>query len=164
MRIALIVHVVNAVHHLVEVGPGHSLGELAAFGYKVKELASASVFQDDGKAIDCWLVGFFIYCRLFNCDKFDEILMNKLFHDCQFFFECFEGGGLMFVLLDSHVFVFDVDSQFYSMHVGTRTLRNSLLPEPLLSCTRPRIRSLPSYRLPFKINLYNRTYIPFLGG
>lgn len=106
MRIALIVHVMNAVHHLVEVGPAHSLGKLATFSHEVEKFTSAGIFQDDGETIDGWLVGFLIGCELFDCDKFDEILMGELFHDCQFFFECFEGGGLMFVLLDRHVFIF----------------------------------------------------------
>lgn len=52
MRIALIVHVMNAVHHLVEVGPAHSLGKLATFSHEVEKFTSAGIFQDDGETID----------------------------------------------------------------------------------------------------------------
>lgn len=51
MRISLIMHIMQAVHHLMEVGSRHLLRKFTSFSHKVKELTTCRVFQDNSKAI-----------------------------------------------------------------------------------------------------------------
>lgn len=60
VSIALGVHVVEAVHHLVEVGSGDDFGELASVGNKIKELSTAHILKNDGEALVSRFILFFV--------------------------------------------------------------------------------------------------------
>jgi hypothetical protein len=83
MRVALGVHVVEAVHHLVEVGSGDEFGELACVGDEIKELSAAHVFENDGKALVSRFILFFVGGVLSYSHKLDQVLVVKVFHDTE---------------------------------------------------------------------------------
>ena len=102
MRVPFLMHIVDAIHHLMEVGPRHSLCELASFSHEVEELAATRVFQDDGKTAERWLIGLLIQRLLLHRYQLNQILVVKRLHDVEFLLESLEGGSFMLVLLDGN--------------------------------------------------------------
>ena len=83
MSIALGVHVVEAVHHLVEVGSGDDFGELASVGNKIKELSTAHILKNDGEALVSRFILFFVGGVLSHSHKLDQVLVVEVFHDTE---------------------------------------------------------------------------------
>jgi len=102
MSITFFMHVIKAVHHLMEIGPCNFLGELSSFGNKIKKLTTSDIFQYNSKAIIGSLVLLLVDCILTDADKFDKIFMIQLLHDIEFVFEGIKGCGLLLILLDCH--------------------------------------------------------------
>lgn len=92
--------IVKSVHHLVEVGSGHFLRELASVSNEVEELSSSHVLQHNGKTIVCSLIFFLIGGVFSHADEFYQILVVQLLHDVELMLQSLEGGGFLFVLLD----------------------------------------------------------------
>lgn len=114
MRISLLMHVMKAVHHLVEVGPGNLFRELSSLRNEVEELTSSNELKHDGKTA----VGSFIFILiggvLSDTDKFDQIFMVKLLHDAQLMLKSIKGGSLLLVFLDGDSIALFISSQLHS--------------------------------------------------
>ena len=102
MRVSLLMHVVDSIHHLVEVSPCNSLCEFASFRHVIKQLAPACVLKYNGEAAQGRLIRFLIQCLFLNRNQLDQILVIEYLHYIEFLLESFEGGSLMFVLFDGY--------------------------------------------------------------
>ena len=111
VRVALLVHVVQPVHHLVEVGPRHLLRELAGLGHEIKQLSAADELQHDGEAGGGGLVFGLVGGVLSDAEQSDQVLVVELLHDSEFVLERLEGGRFFFVFLDGDLRAVLVDSQ-----------------------------------------------------
>lgn len=100
MRIALLMKIVQSSHHLMKVGPGHSLREGACFSHEVEEFSPADVLEDDGEAVVRGFIFLFVEGVFTYADQLDQILMIQYFHDGELVLEGFEGCGLLLVFLD----------------------------------------------------------------
>lgn len=118
MRVSLLMHVMEAVHHLVEVGPGNLFRELASLRNEVKELTPSNELQHDGETV----VGGFIFILiggvLSDTDQFDQILMVKLLHDAQLMLKSLKGSSLLLVFLDGDGVAMFISSQFHPKSEG----------------------------------------------
>ena len=111
VRVALLVHVVQPVHHLVEVGPRHLLREFTSLGHKIKQLSTPHELQHDGEAGGGGLVFGLVGGALSDAEQSDQVLVVELLHDPQFVLERLEGGGFFFVFFDGDLRAVLVDSQ-----------------------------------------------------
>lgn len=102
MGIAFAMKIVKAIHHLVEVGPGDSLGELAGVSNKVEEFSSTDVLEDDGETVVGCLIFLLVSCVFTDADQLDQILMVELLHDVELMLESLKGGGFLLILFDGH--------------------------------------------------------------
>ena len=73
------VHVMESVHHLVEVGAGDFLGKLAGFGNVVEQLTASHVLDHDGEALESGLIFFLIGSIFANIDELDEVRENATY-------------------------------------------------------------------------------------
>ena len=74
-------HVVKAIHHLMEVGPGNFFWEFTSLGNKVKELPSSNKLEDNGETIVCCFIFVFIGGIFPDTEQFNQIFMLKLLHN-----------------------------------------------------------------------------------
>jgi hypothetical protein len=102
MRVSLGVHVVQTVHHLVEVCSGHFLRELACFGNEIEELSSADVLQHDGETTVDRFILLLIGGVLTDADQFDQVFVVELLHDVELVLEGVQRRSFLLVLLDGH--------------------------------------------------------------
>lgn len=49
VSITFSVHVIQSIHHLMEISSGYDFREFSSIGNKIEELASSDIFQNDGK-------------------------------------------------------------------------------------------------------------------
>lgn len=68
MGITFGMHVVEPVHHLMEVGAGDLLGKFTSFGNEVEQLTAANIFKDDGEAGEGRLILAFVCGIFFHID------------------------------------------------------------------------------------------------
>ena len=68
-------HVVDSIHHLVEVGPGHFFRKLAGLSYEVEKFSASCIFEDDGEAGGCELVAILEDGVLSYADQLDEVFV-----------------------------------------------------------------------------------------
>ena len=111
-------HVMEAVHHLVEVGPGNLFRELASLGNEVKELTSSNKLKHDGETV----VGGFIFILiggvLSDTDQFDQIFMVKLLHDAHYMIKSTKYGSLLLEFLNGDSVALFISSQFHPKSEG----------------------------------------------
>lgn len=114
MRISLVVHVMQPVHHLMEVSPRHLLCELPRLRHKIKELAACRIFQDNSKAGLNSALGELIDRVLLDCNEPNQVFVVQLPHYLQLLLQGFKGGGFVLVLLDSHCLPLGIEAQLHS--------------------------------------------------
>ena len=114
MRISLVVHVMQPVHHLMEVSPRHLLCELPRLRHKIKELAACRIFQDNSKAGLNSALGELIDRVLLDCNEPNQVFVVQLPHYLQLLLQGFESGGFVLVLLDSHSLPLGIEAQLHS--------------------------------------------------
>lgn len=102
MRISLLMHIVDAIHHLMEVRPRNSLSEFTSFRHVIEQLPSTRVLEYDREAAQGRLIGFLIQRLLLHRNQLDQILMVERLHYIEFLLEGVEGGSLVFVLFDGY--------------------------------------------------------------
>lgn len=61
-------HIVDAIHHLMEVGPCHSLCEFASFSHEIEKLTSACILKNDGETAQRRLIRLLIERLFFDRD------------------------------------------------------------------------------------------------
>lgn len=81
MSYSPLVHVVDGVHQLEKVCPGHVGAELPAESHEVEQLASTDILEDDGEAGLGVPVAFFVCAVWPDCNQVDQILMVQLLQD-----------------------------------------------------------------------------------
>lgn len=118
VRISLLMHVMEAVHHLVEVGPGNLFRELASLCHEVEELTSSNELKHDGETAVGGFILILIGGVLSDTDQFDQVLMVELLHDAQLMLEGVEGGSFLLVFLDGDGVALFIGSQLHSRSEG----------------------------------------------
>lgn len=113
MRIPLLMHVMKAVHHLVEVGPGNLFRELTSLRNEVEELTSSNKLQHNGETVVGSFILILIGGVLSDTDKFDQIFMVKLLHDAQLMLKSIKSGSLLLVFLDGDSVALFISSQLH---------------------------------------------------
>jgi hypothetical protein len=93
-------HVMQAVHHLMEISPRDFLWEFSCFGNEVKEFSSAYKLQYDGEAIIGSFIFVFVGGVLSYADQPDQIFMLQMLHDAQLMLQSLESGCFLLVFLD----------------------------------------------------------------
>ena len=114
MRISLVVHVMQPVHHLMEVSPRHLLCELPRLSHKIKELAACRIFQDNSKAGLNSALGELIDRVLLDSNEPNQVFVVQLPHYLQLLLQGFKGGGFVLVLLDGHCLPLGIEAQLHS--------------------------------------------------
>lgn len=71
MRISLLMHIVDAIHHLMEIRPSNSLCEFTSFRHVIEQLPSTRVLKYYRKAAQSRFIGFLIQRLLFNRNQLD---------------------------------------------------------------------------------------------
>ncbi len=56
MSIPLLMHVVNAIHHLMKIGPSYSFGEATSVSNKVEQFSTLRVLDHEGKTFYLFLI------------------------------------------------------------------------------------------------------------
>jgi len=102
MSITLLMHKMQSVHHLVEIGPADLFREFASLSDKIKEFSTSHIFKNNSKTIICSLILFFVDSVFSHTDQFYQILVVQLFHDVEFMLESFQSGCLFLVFLDGN--------------------------------------------------------------
>lgn len=113
MRISLLMHIMKAVHHLVEVSPGNLFRELTSLRNEVEELTTPNELKHNSETV----VGSFIFILiggvLSDTDQFDQIFMVKLLHDAQLMLKGVKSGSLLLVFLDGDSVALFISSQLH---------------------------------------------------
>lgn len=94
--------VMETGHHLMEICSGDFLRELSCITDIIKELSSATVLEDDGKALVGMTIFSLISSYISDSNKLDNILLVKVFHDGKFVNEGLKVRCLSLVSLDGH--------------------------------------------------------------
>lgn len=115
VSVAFGVHVIQSVHHLMEISSGNYFGEFSSIGDKVKQLATANVLKDNGKTLVCRFILFFVRGVLSHVDKADQVLMVKVFHNTELMLKNSEVGRFLFVFFDGYIIAVFVLAEFDSM-------------------------------------------------
>lgn len=102
MRISLLMHIVDAIHHLMEVRPRNPLCKFTSFRNIIEQLPSTRILQYNRKAAESRLIGFLIQRLLLNRNQLDQILMIEHLHYIEFLLQRLEGRSLMLVLFDGY--------------------------------------------------------------
>jgi len=102
MSISFLMHVMESIHHLVEVGPTNFFCKLSSLSNEIKEFSSSHIFQNDSETVICGLILFLVDSVFPHTQQFYQILMIQLFHNVELMFQSFQGGCLFFVFLDGH--------------------------------------------------------------
>jgi hypothetical protein len=71
MSVSFFVHVVNAVHHLMEVGPWNLFRKLSSVCYEVKQLSSSCILKYKCEAVGGKLFFGLEDCMLANTNELD---------------------------------------------------------------------------------------------
>ena len=124
--VALAVHVVETIHHLVEVGPGDLFCEFSGIGDVVEELSSADVLEDDGETLVLGFVSAFVGGIFPNVDEFHEVVMVEDLHYTELVLQGVQIRSLFLISLDGHVSSIVVHSQLHSKIKSRLTVRGTL--------------------------------------
>ena len=81
VSISLAMHIMETIHHLVEVSPGHFLRELACVCDVIEELSSTNVLENNGETLVCVFVSTFVSGIFSDINQFHEVLMVQSLHD-----------------------------------------------------------------------------------
>ena len=84
MGITFRMHVVEPIHHLMEIGSGNDFWEFSCISNKIKEFASTHVLQNNSKTFISGLILFFVDGIFPDVNKTNQIFMIKIFHNIEF--------------------------------------------------------------------------------
>ena len=104
--------VVQAGHHLVEIGASDFLWELAGVAYVVEQLSASTVLKDDGKTLVSGPVFSLVSGHVSDSDKLDDVFLIEVFHDSQLINERLKVGCFRLVSLDGYQLSLGVFGQF----------------------------------------------------
>lgn len=104
--------VVEAGHHLVEIGAGDFLRELACVAYVIEQLSASTVLKDDGKTLVSGPVFSLVCGHVSDSNKLDNVLLVEVFHNSQLVNERLKVGCFRLVSLNGHQLSLGVFGQF----------------------------------------------------
>lgn len=142
MCVALLVHVVDSIHHLVKVCSCDLLRELASVCYKVKQLSSSRELQHKCEAVACKLLSGLEDGVLPDTDQLDEVVVVQVLHGMQLIFHIIGEGGELFEFFEGHAISLGIECLIHAalvMKLQSLVARPELLDYPELVQVLPMI-------------------------
>ena len=128
MCVTFSVHIVQSVHHLMEIGPGNNLREFSCVGNEIEQLTSSNVLQYNCKTFICRFILFFIGGVFSDIDQAHQVFVIQIFHNTELMLKNCEVSCFLFILFYRHLIALFVLTEFdLCMITGTKGLDDLVL-------------------------------------